>query len=275
MSIVKDVLGGEPLGYRIIDAHTHLGTYQMYGWFSKPEYADLPEMLAYNGKIGIDAIVTAPHDIVQGRMEEANRACLEAVTAFPGKIYGYISIVPSRGLDAVKKEIAAYGGQKGFVGMKFLPGFYHGPLQSPGYEYAMDAALELNCPVLCHVWGNGPSVFELETALKKRQDLKLIIAHQGGGSAQCTYECADLVKSYPNVRMELCGSLENSLGVEEIVDLVGEDRVIFGTDAVNLDPKFELGRVAFAPLTDKVKEKIFALNYLELLKGSEMSRIER
>ena len=273
METLEKVLRGEPLGYRIIDAHTHTGTYQMYGWLSKPEYADFPEMLAYNEKIGIGAIVTAPHDIVQGRMEEANRACREAVTAFPGKIYGYISIVPSRGLEAVKKEIEKYSVCKGFVGMKFLPGFYHGPLQSPGYEYAMNAALELNCPVLCHVWGNGPSAAEMENALKKREDLKLIIAHQGGGYARYTYECAELVRRYPHVTIELCGSLENSLGVEEIVDLVGEDRVVFGTDAVNLDPKFELGRVAFAPLSDRVKQKIFAQNYLELLKDSAMDRI--
>ena len=274
MATVKEVLAGKPLGYRIIDAHTHIGTYQMYGWLSKPEYAGLPEMLAYNEKIGVGAIVTAPHDIVQGRMEEANRACREAVTAFPGKIYGYISIVPSRGLDAVKKEIETYGAVKGFVGMKFLPGFYHGSLLSPGYEYAMDAALELNCPVLCHVWGNDPSLSELKTALKSRPELKLIVAHQGGGYARNTYECAEVIKSYPNARMELCGSLENSLGVEEIVGLVGEDKVIFGTDAVNLEPTFELGRVAFAPLSDRAKEKIFAQNYLDLLKNSAMSRIE-
>ena len=41
------------------------------------------------------------------------------------------------------------------------------------------------------------------------------------------------MKDLPNVWMELCGSLNNSLGVEEIAELVGADRMVFGTDAID------------------------------------------
>ena len=73
--------------------------------------------------------------------------------------------------------------------------------------------------------------------------------------------------------MEICGSLDNALPVEAIVDMVGEDKVIFGTDAINLDPKYELGKVAFAPLSDAIKKKIFAENYLKVLQYSQMGKI--
>jgi predicted TIM-barrel fold metal-dependent hydrolase len=73
--------------------------------------------------------------------------------------------------------------------------------------------------------------------------------------------------------MEICGSLDNALPLEAIVELVGEDKVIFGTDAINLDPKYELGKVAFAPLSDETKKKIFAGNYLKLLETSQMGKI--
>lgn len=68
--------------------------------------------------------------------------------------------------------------------------------------------------------------------------------------------------------------MNNSLGVEDIVDLVGEDKVIFGTDVLNLDPKYELGKVALSPLSDMVKKKIFAENYLNLLEHSQMGKIQ-
>ena len=57
-------------------------------------------------------------------------------------------------------------------------------------------------------------------------------------------------------------------------DMAGEDKVIFGTDAINLDPKYELGKVAFSPLSDAVKKKIFAENYLKVLQYSRMGTIK-
>ena len=57
------------------------------------------------------------------------------------------------------------------------------------------------------------------------------------------------------------------------MDMVGEDKVIFGTDAINLDPKYELGKVAFSTLSDDTKKKIFATNYLQVIKYSQMGKI--
>ena len=67
--------------------------------------------------------------------------------------------------------------------------------------------------------------------------------------------------------------MDNRLPVEAIVDLCGEDKVIFGTDMLSIDPKYELGRVMFAELSDEVKERVFALNYLKLLETSQMGHI--
>ena len=67
--------------------------------------------------------------------------------------------------------------------------------------------------------------------------------------------------------------MDNKYGIEDLVERFGEDRIIFGTDAINLDPKYELGKVAFAPVSDDIKKKIFAENYLNLLKTSQMGKI--
>jgi len=258
---------------RIIDPHTHIGSYHMNGWHQKYDRTDTASIVEDYTRLGIDCIVTAPHPMIQGRMKEANAIAAEAAETFKGKVYGYITIVPWCGLDEVKEEIRKYVGDKRFVGFKFLSG-YHGEILQPEYEYALDVANEMKCPVLVHEWGDIPKRSGIEAALKTRHDLKIMIAHQGGGSEADTRLCAPIIRNYENAYVELCGSLENKLPVEAIVELCGEDKVIFGTDLIDTDPKYELGRVMFAELEDAVKEKLFSLNFLGLLDNSLMGHIE-
>ena len=273
MTIREEAFAGLPLSCPVVDAHTHIGPYHMSGWHQKYDRVDTGLVLEDLTRLGIDCIVTAPHPMVQERMEEANRMAAEMAIQYPGKVYGYISIVPSCGMDAVKKELETYRENPAFLGLKFLTG-YHGDLLQPEYEYAMDFADEMGCPVLCHEYGNIPNRAEFVEALKTRHTMKLLIAHQGGGFAADTRACTPIIRDHENAYMEICGSLDNSLPVEAIVDMVGEDKVIFGTDAINLDPKYELGKVAFSPLTDDVKKKIFAENYLKVLQYSQMGTIK-
>ena len=44
-------------------------------------------------------------------------------------------------------------------------------------------------------------------------------------------------------------------------------------ERINLDAKYELGRVAFSPMNDTMKRKIFAENYLRMLETSQMGKI--
>ena len=257
----------------VIDAHTHIGAYHLSAWHEWYSHTATADVLAYSEKLGINAIVTSPHLIVPGEMERANELCFESIKKFPGRLYGYISVIPLCGTEAVKAQLKKYGDAEGFVGLKFLPGYYHGSLTSAEYAYALDFAEERACPVLCHVWADDPRLTDVEAAVEKRTKLSFILAHQGGGSAKETDRASRIVREHPNVYMELCGSLENNYSVEDLVALVGEDKVIFGTDQISLDPKYELGRVVFSPLGDAVKKKILSENYLSLMSKSSMHRI--
>lgn len=172
----------------------------------------------------------------------------------------------------VRAAIAKYSTRQGFIGFKFLPG-YHGPLACTEYDYALDFAAEAGCPVLCHVWGGTPSLSDVERAVKMRPGLKLMMAHQGGGDPEHTDAYTTLMKDYPNLVMEICGSLFNRYSMEDYVALAGEDRIVFGTDQINLDPRFDLGQVIFSTLSDDVKKKILAENFLRLLEVSRLGGI--
>ena len=272
MMIREEALSGLPLSCHVIDTHTHMGPYHLYGWHQKYDSTNTSSVLKDMERMGVDCIVTAPHPMIQERMEEANQMAEHLIKQYPGKVYGYISIVPVCGLDSIKSELKKYAKDPGFLGLKLLPG-YHGTLKQPEYEYVMDFADEIECTVLCHEWYGVPAWLDFSDSLKNRHKMKLIIAHQGGGCTDSTRFCAPIIREYENAYLELSGSLFNQLTVGQIVELVGSDKVIFGTDAINLDPKYEFGKVAFSDLDDRIKKKIFAENYLHLLENSQMGRI--
>lgn len=259
-----------PVSVPVIDAHTHILEYFHLGWYQS--FTTNPEIIALMDHIGIDCIVTAPHSLILGGMEYTNRIAAEAAEEYPGRIYGYISVIPGEGLGAVKAILNRYVKNDRFVGLKLLPG-YHGPLACAEYDYALDFAAETACPVLCHIWGNSPSMEEVERAVKARPGLKLIMAHQGGGYAECTDAYVELMSVYPNLYMDICGSLYNRYSMEEMVELAGEDRVIYGSDLINLDPRYDLGRVVFSILDDRVKRKLLAENFLKIIEDSQMGHI--
>ncbi|MBO5069283.1 MAG: amidohydrolase [Roseburia sp.] len=272
MTIREEAFAGKPLSCPVIDAHTHICAYHLSGWHQRYSHTKTEVVLEDMEKLGVDCIVTSPHPMVQERMEEANEIAAKESVRFPGKVYGYITVVPPCGMERIKEQLNRYAKHPGFVGVKFLTG-YHGDFNQPEYQYALDFADEMSCPVLLHVWGGVPSAKDCAKALETRHNLKLVVAHQGGGYAENTRSFAPMIREYENAYMELCGSMDNRLPVEMIVDLVGEDKVIYGTDAISLDPKYEFGRVAFSPLKDQVKEKIFAGNFLRLLETSQMGKI--
>jgi predicted TIM-barrel fold metal-dependent hydrolase len=270
MEIREAAFLGKPVAVPVVDAHTHILGFSKNGWYQA--FSSNDEIIALMDCLGIDCIVTAPHSLIIGDIAHANESALSAAAAFPGRIYAYISLRPQQELSGIRQTLAAYSQKECFVGLKFLAG-YHGSLRCAEYDYALDFAEECGCPVLCHTWGNNPSMEDVERAVKKRPRLKLMMAHQGGGTAECTNQLVGLMNEYPNLYMETCGSFHNRYSIEDLVELAGEERVIFGSDMINLDPRFDFGRVVFSTLPDSVKKKVLAENYLELLEGSQRGRI--
>lgn len=272
MTIRDQAFQGKPLTPFIIDAHTHMGAYYKLGWHQKPDFTSVESVIRVYDEMGVNCCVTAPHLIIDSMTVEANEFAAECAKAFPGRIYGYISVAPFEGMDVLKENLKRFTKDPSFVGMKYLGG-YNGDYVEEAYQYAADCANEIGCPILCHTYGGTPKLSVLRDLAEKRPNLNIIAAHQGGGYRQFTLEAAKIVNEVPNFHLEICGSLRNELGIEDIVDLVGPDRVIHGTDVINLDARFDFGRVAFSPLSDEVKEKIFAGNFLRLLEKSQMGKI--
>lgn len=272
MTVRDEAFLGKPISAFVVDAHTHIGPDYMRGCYQSPQETTTGAIVRSMDRLGIDCIVTAPHPLIMGMMAVANETTAAAISDFPGRIYGYICICPGEGMEAVREQIGLYADHPGFLGLKFLPG-YHGSLTQPEYRYAAGFANERGSVVLTHTWGNSPPLNEVEELAQMHPRMKLLCAHQGGGSADLSRSLARIMESQPNLYMEICGSLVNPLAIEDLVALAGEDRVVFGSDQINLDPRYDFGRVVFSPLSDYVKKKILSGNFLSLLCDTGMGRI--
>lgn len=273
MTIKEKSLAGLPLDIPVIDAHTHTGPKYRRGWHQNPDYTGVAAQLKLYDLLGIDCCVTIPHPLCDAMSVLTNETAAREAELFPGRVYGYIYIAPSNGMDICRENLEKYSKNPAFVGVKFLSG-YQGQCDDPVYQYAADFANEAGCPLLMHTWADNPSTASMAKLAQEHPNLNLIIAHQGGGKEPDTVRTASYIKEIPNLYIDLCGSQHNTLSFSDIADLVGADRMIFGTDAVDLDPRFDFGRLALCDLDDEDKKQIFAGNYLRLLQNSQLGKIK-
>lgn len=272
MTIREQAFAGLPLDIPVIDAHTHTGPKYRRGWYQNPKYTSMEGFFELYDRLGIDCCVTAPHPLCDSMTVLTNETAAAQAEQYPGRVYGYIYIAPFEGMQVCRENLQKYSKNPAFVGIKFLGG-YQGPYTDPVYTYAADFANEVSCPLLCHNYGGDPPLAHMIAFAEKRPNLTLLIAHQGGGYENYTDEAAPFVRQMPNVYMELCGSLYNRYGFDDIMELVGEDKMIFGTDAIDLDPGFDFGKLAFSTIPDSAKKKIFAENFLHILDRSQLGKI--
>ena len=272
MGIVSEVKAGRPVPVPVIDAHTHL--FECSNGGMHQGFHSVADTVKLMDAVGIDAIVTSPIIMDAGYSELANRQTVEAMAEFPDRIYGKLVVTPHDGAESVKDMIRRYSRIEGFVALKMLTG-YHGAPTRQEYAYAFEFAQECGCPVTLHFWEDEAINHENVTEILERYPkLKVILAHQGGGVRHMTIRTAKLMKQCDRLYIDTCGSLWNRLGIDEIADLVGDDRLCYGSDILFMEPRFEIGRIVFSGLPEETQRKIFSENYLKILEGSQLGQIK-
>jgi len=271
MGIVSEFKEGRPVPVPVIDTHTHL-----FEWAKNGLHQGIrttAETINLMDDLGVDAIVTSPMVMSTGDSNLANSQTVEAMAEYPGRVYGNLVVTPHDGASGVKEIIRRYSGIEGFVAMKILTGYHGSPTRSE-FAYALSFAQECGCPITFHYWENERITHEsVAEILEKYPRLKVILAHQGGGVRHQTLKTAELMRQCDRLYIDTCGSLWNRLGMDEIAEVVGADRMCFGSDIFYLDPRFEIGRIVFSGMTEESMKKIFAENYLRLLEGSQLGKI--
>ncbi len=256
---------GLPLTELVIDAHGHLGAWMQ---FYIPRY-DAASIVEVMDRCGVKAIAISGMLSIGPDYKAGNRAVASAADAFPGRFIGYVTMNPNYPPAEVEQELEYWLTSHLWMrGIKLHPSYHEYPISGPLYRVAFEVAERHHVPILSHTWGSGeenllcgPALFsEIAEAYP---DVKIILGHAGGRLPGYRASVA-VARDHSNIYLETCGSFQAMGLVEFLVESVGSERVLFGSDACFLAQTAELGRVVFAKLSSADKRNILGLNAAKL-----------
>ncbi|MFQ6132280.1 MAG: amidohydrolase family protein [Armatimonadota bacterium] len=254
----RAVLEGRPLeGELVIDCHVHLGPWHN---FHIPDNG--PEgLLRSMDLVGIDLAVCSPHRAIAHDYRGGNDEVAAFHRAHPDRVRPYVTINPNYPAEEVADEIGRWRKEGLLLGFKIHPSEMHYAADGEKLVPLWEAAQELGLPVLVHSWASDD--YASPATLGKLADrypaAKVIVAHSAT-TWEMIEQATTEAQRRDNVLLDLTGSSMLPGALETMVESVGAEKILFGTDVPFIDPRPQVGRVALARISDDDKRLIFGLN---------------
>ncbi len=240
----------------IFDVHAHTDNYAPF------QLGDpTAEGLAFTCKrLGVDGLCTSSLTACRSDWRFGNQLTADACAAYPGYIYGYAVPNPYDPDCSLEPYFAT---EQGFRGIK-VHGDMQGslPLNDERYFHAYETADKYRVPVLFHAW--LPSEVEAAMDVAKRwPNVPIILGHAGMTAKPAAKKAAN---TCPNIFIDTAVSTRPDGTVEWLVNNIGVDQVVYGSDIAFFDCAHNIGKIALAKITDGEKEQIFGLNARKLFR---------
>ena len=251
--------------YLIIDSHLHLGGLP-YLYVPSNTEENIINLLK---KIGVKKAICANH----GSLSTINYGLdelFESLERYDDFLYGYLVFNPNFenvSLRSIEKNFES----NHIVGIKIHPSWHLCYPQDYRYERFWEFAAQREIPVLTHTWDpDAPNKsqkfsdpFGFENIIKKFPGLRLILAH-AGGRGKMLYDVISLMEKYPNVYVDFAGDIFVPGLIEEYIERVGSERLLFGSDMPWVDIRFHLAHILNLNIDETDKKNILGLNALKL-----------
>ena len=257
------------MNVRVIDFHSHVGRWGIFGFYDDPK-----RFLRIMDAAGVDQ--SCVNCIFYGDAKRANDRVFEFVNEHPTRFIPVAYVTPRYPTEAIKELDRSFDK----LGMKFLkiyPNYLRKPVDDPSYSPIYEWANDRGIVIMSHtlyVSENDPQyAAEYDTFTRPLRFIKLaekfprirwVLAHSGNAIIG-QEEAVEAAKAQPNIYLETCTSLGAEGTIEFLVDGVGADRVLFGSDMPLLDARQQLGRIVTANISNEAKTKILGLNAIKLL----------
>ena len=242
----------------------------------KNRFVTAEEIVDEMKKVGIDRSVIFGFSFQDmGLCQYVNDYVIEKVKAYPNELIGFISVVPNHPKAPYEIERCYHKGLRG-IGELFPAGQ---PFSISHEKDTRDFAiccLQYDLPVMVHMnesvghyyAGKTETTFkEIESFVTHHPDLKVILAHFGGGIFM--YEMMKEVKeSFKNVYYDNAASI--FLYDSQIYRVMREagvmEKLLFGSDFPLLSPSRYEKSIAESGLTETEKAQFLGENAKKLLK---------
>jgi predicted TIM-barrel fold metal-dependent hydrolase len=250
---------GRRAGLRVIDCHGHLGRFSQ----TNIAHPDAESMLRVMDRVGVEKICLSAFLSIGPDYETGNDMVAEAVKMHPDRFIGYAVINPNRA-EMIERELDRCFDRLGMRAIKLHPAFHRYPVDGSAYWRVYDYAARRRVPILSHEWGRPQF---LDSLANQYPEVSFIIAHTGFWDGRSDFPYAEVVNHHENVLIDLAYSNIYQDALERLVDLIGAEKIVFGSDFPLHDLAYQLGRVLFAKLSDEQKGLIAGENMLRVLEG--------
>ncbi|MCC7490961.1 MAG: amidohydrolase family protein [Fimbriimonadaceae bacterium] len=239
--------------------------------------AGCDRLVALAEAAGIDRLVLLGDVLAHGYdptpagVRAANDATLVWLRRRPDRCVGFAYLNPRHDPAQQRDELLrCLAG--GMVGLKLWVALR---CADPAVEATMALAAEFGLPVLQHCWyktvGQLPgesTPADLAALARRHPSVNFIMAHLTGGGQRGVGE----VRELGNVWVDTSGSQPVAGLVEYAVHELGEQRLLFGSDAPGRDLTVALERVRAAELSPRQKRLVLGQNAARLLRLEEAGR---
>jgi len=261
--ILDVVKAGLPIDHiPIVDIHGHLGPWQLVHMPA----VSTEQMVETMDRVGIDRLcLNASMGCFSGDFRGGNDLVGEAVHKHPDRLVGQTIVNPNYP-DQIVPELDRCRQRYGMRLAKIHPFCHEHPVDGPGYREFWDYADQHSLLVLAHSWEAdrtcSPELYGKIAAEHKR--VRIIMAHAGGTQKGCD-DAMRTARQYENLFIDTATSQVHFGMIERYVAHLGAERVLCGSDIPRIHPAVPLGRIAYAKIAERDKEKILGRNAMALL----------
>ncbi len=242
--------GQKPEGIKLYDNHGHVGGTS--GHYHVPD-GDAEALIREMDRFGIEQVCVFSLSGVFTDEVYGNDRALEYIRKYPDRFVGFTMLNPHRGPDFMRRELERCA-KLGMRGIKLIPTYQGYPEEGPNIDVACQWAHEHKQLILNHYWGGADQMRRLVSTYPNACFF----------TGHTTVQYANVMKEHKNLYVCSCPVREPRI-VETVVDAIGADRFLFGSDLTDLPISWGIGPILMARIPEADKRKILGDNLKDLL----------
>ena len=247
----------------IIDVHTHIGEPDQKKGSGQSAPRISPETLIETmDKAGVDKAMTFTDKGLWVYDKTENDKIADAMKKYPNRLIGFATVNPRFGQDAVEELHRAIA-SLGLKGLKLHPWLQLFSCTDNVLDPLFDEVAKLRIPVLVHT---GYDVFSgplgVADLAERYPRVPLIVGHSG--CCGLWFDAIKAAKRCDNLYLETSGNLSGA--IEKMVNDVGANRILFGSDMPWVDSAMEILKIKTLDINQKDKALILGENLQRLLR---------
>jgi predicted TIM-barrel fold metal-dependent hydrolase len=242
----------------IIDNHTHTGVR------AQGDSVPLEGLLRNMQLLGIDKAVIFTTQGFYSDTRAGNDQLADAAARYPDKLYPWATVDPHEG-EAAVLELRRAIRELGMGGLKLHPWVQGFSTTNPKMDMLMEELVSLGVPLIFHD-GSPPFATSLQIANLARRypTVPVILGH--GGLRELWPDALRAAAELDNLWLGTSGVPYH--GLQKMVDTLGPDRIVFGTDGGAGHPStmaYRLEVVKMLQVSEQALDAILGENMARLM----------